>query len=272
MRDFTLESVAELDEVEGKALRLLQAVGQVSGGAGDPVPIARDVRYKLEVVLQLAEIARAEKQKPTTHDSLEWLLADAPECRDTLLAGWDDDPATWGALLGWLFVHDLGRIAGEADFDQRSRSGIDEWLLGRIIAGALRDFGLDEMAAARVVTAIRILTAHQRWFAGHAPTEAWAYRTLDSWLRDDEVRRFIQVNRYQDVLWFNHESFEQLLWWMLAAAVISILADPARTGAEASNAIQACCEVVTALQAAEEQSGYQVERLLEAARSESGLL
>jgi len=37
-----------------------------------------------------------------------------------------------------------------------------------------------------------------------------AYQVLQSLLRDNEVQRFLQVNRYQDVLWFNGEAFEEL--------------------------------------------------------------
>lgn len=46
-----------------------------------------------------------------------------------------------------------------------------------------------------------------------------------SWLKDGEVQRFLQVNRYLGVLWFNHESFGQLLGWMLSLAAVEISAN-----------------------------------------------
>jgi hypothetical protein len=116
------------------------------------------------------------------------------------------------------------------------------------------------------------LISHQRWFEAQGPEQPSAHnageysRVLERWLNDDEVQRFVQVNRYRGVLWFNKESFEQLLWWMLAVAVVGISADPLRPGAQAAQDIVAAFDVVRRLQSAEEQSGYQVERLLEAVK------
>jgi hypothetical protein len=87
---------------------------------------------------------------------------------------------------------------------------------------------------------------------------------LESWLRDDEVQRFLQVNRYGGALWFNKEAFEQLLGWMLRVAVVALTVDPLRSKAEVAQEIAACYELVAKLQQAEEESGYQVEGLLEA--------
>ena len=89
---------------------------------------------------------------------------------------------------------------------------------------------------------------------------------LESWLKDDEIQQFLQVNRYRGVLWFNKEAFEQLLWWMLLVAVVTISADPLRSAAEVSHEIVTAYDIVRRLQRAEEESGYQVEKLLEAAK------
>jgi hypothetical protein len=47
-------------------------------------------------------------------------------------------------------------------------------------------------------------------------------------------------------------------------AVVTLTADPLRSKAEVAQDITACYEVVAELQQAEEESGYQVEGLLEA--------
>ncbi|HUV91340.1 MAG TPA: hypothetical protein VMY80_16935, partial [Anaerolineae bacterium] len=201
------------------------------------------------------------------------------QATEYVLAGLCDDlpgaqtgvQAVWGTLLGWLFVHALGKVLDGAEFEQISRSWSEEWLLGRIIAGCLQGLGLDEGAAWRAVATIHLLISHQRWFEVQGPEQPSAHaageypRVLERWLNDDEVQRFVQVNRYRGVLWFNKESFEQLLWWMLAVAVVGISADPLRPGAQVAQDIVAAFDVVRRLQSAEEQSGYQVERLLEAA-------
>jgi hypothetical protein len=119
---------------------------------------------------------------------------------------------------------------------------------------------------------IKVLTTHQRWFELGETPENRAYQVLRSWLEDDEVQRFLRVNRYQDVLWFNEEAFEQLLWWMMVVATVDIAAHPEQATASpaspsAAEAIAACYEVIEELRQAEEASSYRVERLLEAARA-----
>jgi len=245
---------ALLAEVEGKTVDLLREIKQFTGATGDEVRLAQEMRRELERLLGLPVL---ESRFPRP-DSVE-----QGAVVDYLTAGLPDAPFLWGSLLGWWCVHSLGRIAGQADFEGQSRSWIDEWLLGKVIAGALRDLGLDEPTAWQVVGVIKVLTSHQRWFAVDAPdARARAYQVLRTLLQDDEVQLFLQVNRYQGVLWFNREAFARLLWWLLLLAVVEIGADSLRPSDEAAGEILACYEIVQHLHRAEEKSDYQVEKLL----------
>jgi glycosidase len=219
-----------MDEVEGKTLELAAEAKQFTGGASDEATIAQDVRHKLEAMLQLPIL---ESRYPVPGDS-EYGTA-----INYLNQNLVDNLAIWGTLLSWAFVHSLGRVLNEEDFEGQSRSWIDEWLLGKIIAGALRDLGLDEEKAWRAVGVVKLLTTHQRWFEAKAPDKGRAYGVLESWLQDGEVQGFLQVNRYQDVLWFNQEAFDQLLWWMLAMAAVTLSADSHRPAAQVTEEIWA---------------------------------
>jgi len=249
---------ALLDEVEQKTLHLLQEIKGFTGAAGDEAVLAQEVRRKLETLLRL----------PVMTSSPPW--SESEESRtvaEYLTTNLPDVPYLWGSLLGWVFVHALGKIVGQTGFEGQSRSWIDEWLLGKVFAGALRDLGLDEPTAWHAVGVIKLFTSHQRWFAVEAPeVRARAYQVLESLLKDAEVQQFLQVNRYQGVLWFNQEAFEQLLWWLLLLAAVEISADPLRPSAEATEEILACYEVVQQLHRAGEESGYQVEKLLRVVR------
>ena len=143
---------------------------------------------------------------------------------------------------------------------------MDEWLLGKLLAGAFQDLGLDEGAAWWAVGVVKILISHQRWYQVEASKKERPYQILVSWLRDGEVQRALQVNRYGGVLWFNHEAFDQLLGWMLTLAAVGISADPDLSADEVAQEIVACYDVVKKLQQAEEASEYQVVKLMEAAK------
>jgi hypothetical protein len=177
-----------------------------------------------------------------------------------------DFPSVWGTLFGWWAVHALGQMAEDADTGLRSRSWIDEWLLGRGIADALRGMGLDEASAWHAVNVVKLLILHQGWLAQQSGTIRRASAFLESWLRDDEILEFIKVNRYEGVLWFNKESFEELLWWMFALAAIESAASPSATPARISKSVRFAFQVVESLQRAEAESNYKIEMLLGAAR------
>ncbi len=235
-------------EAERRALALLREIQHFTGGAGNPEAIAQEISRKLEAILRF------------TIDDLRLTIDDL---RFTI------GPSAiefWGTLLGWLFTHTLGKVVTETDFAAQSQSWLDEWLLGKLIAGALQDLGLDETTAWRAVGTVKILINHQLWFELEATRGGRADQVLASWLRDGEVQRFLQVNRYRGVLWFNHEAFGQLLGWMMAVAAIQIGADPELTEEEADEKLAACRQVIEKLQQAEKESEYQVVKLLEAAR------
>jgi hypothetical protein len=190
----------------------------------------------------------------------------------------DDDPAAWGILISWLFTHALGKAAGGTEPEAHSRSWVDEWLLGKLVAEVLRDslrwypsdsvLALDEGSARRAVGMVKILISHHRWFEAVDAQEPTAYRKLVAWLRDKEVQRFIQVNRYGGVLWFNKESFEQFLGWMLAVAVVEISAQRDTTDVQVAKEIVTCFQLLAGLEQAAAASEYQIAGLLEAVQSQ----
>jgi hypothetical protein len=174
--------------------------------------------------------------------------------------GLDGELPIWSRIFSWAFVHALGKLVDAVDYDEQSRSWIDEWLLGRMIARALQEVGLDEAAATRAVVIVKRLTSYQHWFAVQGG--AGARKTLEALLGDSEMQQLLGVNRYQGVLWFNQQSFERLLWWLLLLAAVMISADPARSPGEVAETISACHETVRRMRVAAEESGYQVEKLL----------
>jgi hypothetical protein len=261
-----------LDDAEQRALDLLREIEQFTSRAGQGAApagaaeaiapataavVAAEIRLKLEACLLLPVLG----ERYGLPGSRKYEAA--VEMVQTHL---DEDPAAWGTLLGWLFTHSLGKVVSETGAAAQSRSWIDEWLLGKLIAGTLQEMGLEAGAAWWAVGTVKILISHQGWFGLEAPAQERAYRILVSWLRDSEVQRFLQVNRYGGVLWFNHEAFEQLLKWMLTMAVVEISADPERSPDEVAEGIVACYDVVQRLRQAEEGSGYQIVALMEGAK------
>jgi hypothetical protein len=129
------------------------------------------------------------------------------------------------------------------------------------MAGALKDLGVEEEASWRSVNLVKLLTRQQRWFECQS-----AYQGLESLLKDNDVQQLLQVNRYNEILWFSKEGFGELLWWLFVVAVIQISSDPLRPTSDVVKAISRCFSIIGQLKRAEKESGYQLEKLSEAVK------
>jgi glycosidase len=241
-----------IGEVEKKMISLLREVKQFSGGREDEVTIAREVRQKLEAILYLPIIAsRYSRLQPKG-------VKTAAEYLHKKL---DDSPYTWATLFSWLFVHALGKVVNPRDFAGQSRTWIDEWGFGKIIFGMLRDSGLDEAAAWSSLIFIKLLTGYQRWFEVKLSDQKQAYAILGSLFKDGEVRQCLKVNQFNDIWWFNKEAFEEMLWWLMMVAALTIGSDPLRPVNAVVKELERCYSIIQTWQKAEEKSGCQVEKL-----------
>ena len=246
-----------MEEIEKKIINLLEEAKRVSGGREDEITIAREMRRKLEAILYLPILtSRYPRLQP------RGVKAAAEYLHNSL----DDSTCLWGTLFGWLFVHSLGKVVNPNDFEERSRTWIDEWDLGKSILAVLEGLGLEEASAGNSLIVIKLLTTYQRWCAMKGSDEKQAYTTLESLLKDHQVREFLRVNEYNNIWWFNKEAFEEMLWWLMMVAGLTIGFDPLRPVKSVVEELQECYAIIQTWQKAEEQSEYQVEKLLSSLR------
>jgi glycosidase len=267
-----------LDEAGRKMLVLLEEIRRLAGaGATEPAALAQEVRLKLEAILELPGLddRLSKSGSAASTPALAYLYFGSSTSRSSdgeLAAGQpkptasgllDGDPVVWGTLLGWLFTQTLGKVVVNEDYAEVSRSWVDEWLLGKILAGALVDLGLDETTAWRSVGLIKILISSQAWCTDGLPKEK-AFQTLQTLLQDREAQQSLGINRYGGVLWYNKESFDNLLWWLHLLAVVENTAGKDQSIEALAEKLAACYEQIRTIQQAEEKSGFRVEKLLEA--------
>ena len=104
-------------------------------------------------------------------------------------------------------------------------------------------------------------------FLAEATPEADDARALlAAWLADDDLRRFIRVNRWEGVAWFEREAFEELLGWARVLDAIDAAARPGAPAVDAGRAADARADAVAAeLTKAAGDAGYRLDALREAA-------
>jgi hypothetical protein len=136
-------------------------------------------------------------------------------------------------------------------------------MLVKRITTALQTLGLDERFTQKAAQIIRMMTNHQQWSAEASTKDTAVYRILQSWLSDPEAQRFLQINRYQGILWYNQEAFGEFLWWTMVSEVISVCAG-LPSPEHAAEQIVSLFEIIQKLQTADKVSNYQVDKLLSA--------
>jgi glycosidase len=242
-----------MEEIEKKMTHLLQEAKRLSGGREDEMTIVQEIRRKLEAILYLPIMtSRYPRLQP------KGIKAAAEYIHKKL----NDSIYTRGTLFGWLFVHALGKVVNQRDFAGQSHTWVDEWRLGKTTLGVLRDLGLEETAAWRSLTVIKWLTSHQSWFEKKPSDQKKAYAILESLLRDSDVQQFLQMNRYNDIWWYNKEAFEEMLWWLMMVAALTIGSDSLRSVNAVVEELQRCYAIIQTWQKAGEKSEYQAEKLL----------
>lgn len=166
----------------------------------------------------------------------------------------------WGILLTWVVTRQLDALQAGAE----TRPGttihgwLDELMLKKIIRNAFRAAGYDENQAWRSVVLLSCLLHFHSWLPDMSDIQAAAL--LETWLNDEEIRKFLAVNRYQDVLWYNKEALEMLLWGFTSTAATTLLAgaEPATESKNKKRFLKIWKEIKRIEQAIE-PSGYQVE-------------
>lgn len=264
-----------LTEIKLKSLRWLEEARQLAGGKLDENPIATETQQIASSVLRLPVLDQlySAPDDPIYQEALAYLGigADRTTPGGQLMAG---DVTIWGTLLGWLFTH-LGGKCVQEDYAELSRTWLDEWLLGKSVRNTLVGLDIEPYQADQKQGLLRALVAHHNWWResqlqkGKKGKNTALVELARSWLNDDAVQTFIGMNRYEGVMYFNKEAFEELVWWLYTTALILITYTPA--GAKPKKAavikeIKACYQTIRKLLEAEAASEYQIEKLLEALR------
>ncbi len=148
-------------------------------------------------------------------------------------------------LYCWLAANRLGLLAGDrGNHHEVVRGWLDDWLLGR----ALRDFltrHTTDPESRYQLTALLITRSPAEWIG------ADARETIRIWLSDAESARYLNVNRYQGIVWFDAEHLENLIHWV-------------RTLNEPFEAESDLVEILAEIEDAAPKAAYQVEALLAA--------
>ncbi len=257
-----------LQESNAKLTRLLEEVAHITQAGGDTGAIASTIQEFLHSAIDLPAY---QEKHPSLHlrkfqPAIKYLHAG-----NSRTSPWKNgDTYTWSVLLGWLYTSHLGLTLTLENYEEVSRSWIDEWMFNKIMVTTLTELGLDERSSWRAVTLVKLLTSYHAWWKKIGTAQGKelgspAYQLLTTLFSDSDALIYLGVNRYQDVLWFNKEAFDDLMWWLFIIAAVEISV-PGEQAGEVGKLIIAIYEQIDNLVQTAQASGFKLEKFLELAK------
>jgi hypothetical protein len=240
-----------LDEAVNKLKKLLAGIHHLTGYAEQTELIVMETRSRLESLLSLEVI---EERFPMPGSRAY------PTALEYIRSGLQNKPDRWNTLFAWVFIHNLGKTAGVEDHENQALTWIEEWQFSRVVVETLHALGVEEGEAWRAMDVIRLLTGQQSWYTRMGDESLDLI--LEEWLVDSTVRRFLSVNRFKDILWFNKEALEEFVWWMTLVNMLEASGGTRKTSTRFVEQVLGAYEIAQQILRAEKNSGYQVNKLI----------
>ena len=176
----------------------------------------------------------------------------------TLLEGLEKDPRKHLLLLAWNFLGNLASSIEEQNNETINRQIADRRPISELITSKLKEVGYSDYEAYRNSQAVR-------WMLNHVPVideESTTEEFLETLLEDSLVNDYLEINTYNGVRWFNKEKFSDLIWYQRAARFVRLASADLESG-EVFEAILSQERLLKELETAVENSGYQLDKLIE---------
>ncbi len=182
------------------------------------------------------------------------------EISSFLIAPLAEEKHRWYILLAWAFCSQIGKLKSPLEYREYSLSWLDEFQLAKQVTHILAETGLDGDEITQSILILRILFSHQDWF--NLSEELSLEEIFKNWFSDPDVRSYLQVNRYNDVLWYNRERFEELNWWLMVVTVIKEMGRKDSSYNALAELVLKLEKLIGVISKVERKSGYQVDRLM----------
>ncbi len=168
------------------------------------------------------------------------------------------------SIIIFAFISQLGKVIDTNDVQNNSISLFEEWKTSHFIQNAINGMGLSPTESLRIVKMVRVLISIQSWTKdpiNHNPSVL-----IQSILSNPDVQLLMQINRYQEVVWYSREGFIDLMNCLLA----SVIFEPdAKDPTLLHEKILMAKEILSTIQTAGDRSQYQVEKFVQALEDSS---
>ena len=245
------EAIGEMTEVALTEVAGILDAALLAAGGDEGESTARGESQILSELEAVLDLARHAGDSPTGSEINDGWIAEFAKCLG--------DPVAWATMVAWIVVRHLGRAGGRDDAIALARLRFDKWHLNSALVDIMMALGGSEDDGRRAADAVGLMIETVDWRSKATGLEGLG-PGLAEMIDSEEGRRFLRVNRHEDVWWFHREAFEELLRWsMLAWIVDGIVEDSESAPAE----IEATAIVWDTLTEAAESSSFRLVDFIE---------
>jgi glycosidase len=169
------------------------------------------------------------------------------------------DPAL---IIAWIALHRLGRVKISSADATVTRNLLDEHHIGSAVSKCFQEFGRDLTTISRISIQLKILISHDHLLAEIGMKSKQASAVLRSFFEDPDVMDFLQVHHYKDVTYFNKESFEEIIDYLVTIQTIQEFSDQKVPEANRASLAKTIMELADHLKQQAVKSEFQVIKLL----------
>ncbi len=238
--------------------KFLHEVKRRTGGSGDPSQIAHDHVRLLKAIVELNRLDRSPGL-----DGFQKVREAVSYLRDAMPAAGGLKSPFWRIALAWLVTCNLGRIASGAGSGQQGTAWMDEWLLGKIVSHTFQSLGCDEATAWRETDLVKILVCHRPWFPSSMKRKTRIGSNLKALFFEPDMQQFLQLNWYENVLWYNKERFDELTNWLLVVSIVDLVAGATAIDKHIAEGIVDRYEITQRVRQEAVKSRFRVEKMLD---------
>ncbi len=234
-----------------------EAAAFIQEDGGSPEKAAKAVCKDLEVLpdfINLASTFSASRTKGLK-EGIQEISKEIPGSSEELVC----------LFTTWSLFRNLGLLLSEKEPALYSRSCLDEWLLLPRFRELFRGTELSRQGNLPFERLLKMMVRHQNWAAPSKNKQVrkkdFPLSSIKELLIDQEFRREIGENRYNNILWFNKELFEDRFFWLLLTGIYQLLAGE-KSSRSRNTAIVELLDTYKTVLKAERASGYRIDQFL----------
>lgn len=165
-------------------------------------------------------------------------------------------------LFSWIFVNCLKTDISENSIYQNIEL-IEYWSIDEYISEIFLQLGAYKEDSIKYIKLIKVLTRYQQSWAKALDENKDLNKLIDVFFKDNDVKELIGVNQHQNTLWFNKESFEEILNWIF---LILLLDYPIYKYPHSKNTNKMLCKyskIFKNIQISAQKSGFKFNKFIE---------